>query len=343
MDPTEILNVRFHIGGKFVGTGPNLQYVGGDEEMSEIERDQLSLQEVKGFLNDHMQLKESMKLYFQVPGKSMADGLMFLHDDRACLQMGEYTDVGGVADIFVEYHGEEDSENSRSGSDFEMDEMVNLSDADEPALVISAEPAGFSDDDVQFVQEVLVPDDSGVITQIISSHVKHIHVDARARRVVAHQVVEEQVQDGSQVAISQVLNPAAHASGHGTETPSEAQPADLDSDSDSDPEYLAHSEESGENSEVPRQSAPSGRGSSAAPRGRGSSAAPRGRGSSAAPRGRGSSAAPRGRGSCTFKPPRSTSSDAHAGTSTSATTKKRKRVPASSIPSFQYFNCSGNV
>ncbi|KAI4966343.1 hypothetical protein ZWY2020_041214 [Hordeum vulgare] len=74
--------------------------------------------------------------------------------------MGEYTDVGGVADIFVEYHGEEDSENSSSGSDFEMDEMVNLSDADEPAIVISAERAACSDDDVQFVQEVLVPHDS---------------------------------------------------------------------------------------------------------------------------------------------------------------------------------------
>ncbi|KAI5000302.1 hypothetical protein ZWY2020_004891 [Hordeum vulgare] len=140
-----------------------------------------------------------------------------------------------------------------------MDEMVNLSDADEPAIVISAEPAAFSDDDdVQFVQEVLVPDDSGVITQIISSPVKHIHVDARARRVGAQQVAEEQVPaqqvqdvvDGSQFAISQVLNPPAHASGHGTETPSEAQPADSDSDSDSDPEYLAHSEDNGENSEV---------------------------------------------------------------------------------------------
>ncbi|KAI4990225.1 hypothetical protein ZWY2020_038588 [Hordeum vulgare] len=136
-----------------------------------------------------------------------------------------------------------------------MDGMVNLGDADEPAIVISAEPADFSDDDVQFVQEVLVPDDSGVITQIISSRVKHIHVDARARRVGAHQVAEEQVpaeqvQDGSQVAISQVLNPAAHASGHGIETPSEAQPADSDSDSDSHPEYLAHSEDSGKNSEV---------------------------------------------------------------------------------------------
>ncbi|KAE8769179.1 hypothetical protein D1007_59268 [Hordeum vulgare] len=284
MDPTEILNVRFHIGGEFVGIGPNFQYVGGDEEMSEIERDKLSLHEVKGFLNDHMHLKESMKLYFQVPGKSMADGSMFLHDDRACLQKGEYTDVGGVAHIFVEYHGEKESENSSSGSDFEMDEMVNLSDADEPAIVISAEPAAFSDDDdVQFVQEVLVPNDSGVITQIISSPVKHIHVDARARRVGAQQVAEEQVPaqqvqdvvDGSQFAISQVLNPAAHASGHGTETPSEAQPADSDSDSDSHPEYLAHSEDNGENSEVPGQSssapahtAPSGRGSSAAPRGR---------------------------------------------------------------------------
>ncbi|KAE8782490.1 hypothetical protein D1007_44157 [Hordeum vulgare] len=128
----EILNVRFHIGGEFIGIGPNLQYVGGDEEMSEIERDKLSLQE-----------------------------------------------------------GEEDSENRSSGSDFEMDEMVNLSDADEPAIVISVEPAAFSDDDVQFVQEVLVPNDSGVITQIISCPVKHIHVDARARRVGAHQVAEE--------------------------------------------------------------------------------------------------------------------------------------------------------
>ncbi|KAE8798205.1 hypothetical protein D1007_26497 [Hordeum vulgare] len=215
MDPTEILNVRFHIGGDFVRIGPNFQYVGGDEEMSEIERDKVSLQEVKGFLNDHMPLKESMKLYFQVPGKSMADGLMFLHDDRACLQMAEYTDVGGVADIYVEYHGEEDNENSNSGSDFEMDEMVNLSDADEPAMVISADTGACSDDDLQFVQEVLVPDDSGVITQIISSPVKHIYVDDRARRVGEEQVPAEQdAVDGSQFAISQVHGQSSNAPAH---------------------------------------------------------------------------------------------------------------------------------
>ena len=45
MDPNKILNVRFHIGGQFIHNGPVL-YVGGDEEMSHIERDKLSLQEV---------------------------------------------------------------------------------------------------------------------------------------------------------------------------------------------------------------------------------------------------------------------------------------------------------
>jgi 5'-3' exonuclease len=64
MDPTEILNVCFHIGGDFIPIGPNLDYVGGDEVLSEIERDKLSLQEVKGFLKDHIALKDSMKLYF---------------------------------------------------------------------------------------------------------------------------------------------------------------------------------------------------------------------------------------------------------------------------------------
>ena len=43
MDPSDILNVRFHVGGQFVRIGPNLDYAGGDEAMSVIERDKLSL------------------------------------------------------------------------------------------------------------------------------------------------------------------------------------------------------------------------------------------------------------------------------------------------------------
>ena len=45
MDPAEILIVRFHISGEFLRIGPTLNYVGGDEATSEIERDKLSLQE----------------------------------------------------------------------------------------------------------------------------------------------------------------------------------------------------------------------------------------------------------------------------------------------------------
>jgi alpha-galactosidase len=54
MDSTEILTIRFHIGGEFIRMGPNMDYVGGDEDMSDIERDTLSLQELKGFLKDHV-------------------------------------------------------------------------------------------------------------------------------------------------------------------------------------------------------------------------------------------------------------------------------------------------
>jgi alpha-galactosidase len=60
MDPTEILTVRFHIGGEFVRIGRSVDYVGGDEEISEIERDKLSLQELIGYLKDHIEYKESM-------------------------------------------------------------------------------------------------------------------------------------------------------------------------------------------------------------------------------------------------------------------------------------------
>jgi alpha-galactosidase len=57
------LTVRFHYGGEFVRIGPNIDYVGGDEALSEIERDKLSLQKVKGFAKDHLELKNSMKLF----------------------------------------------------------------------------------------------------------------------------------------------------------------------------------------------------------------------------------------------------------------------------------------
>jgi hypothetical protein len=56
--------VRFHIGVEFVRIGQQLDYVDDNEEISKRERDKLSLQEVKGFLKDHIEVKDAMKLYF---------------------------------------------------------------------------------------------------------------------------------------------------------------------------------------------------------------------------------------------------------------------------------------
>jgi hypothetical protein len=71
---------------------------------------------MKGFLKDHMELMESMKFYFLIPRKEIVDGLVFLHDDNGRVKMTNYINVGGVAHVFVEYHGKEYSEDTNSGS-----------------------------------------------------------------------------------------------------------------------------------------------------------------------------------------------------------------------------------
>ncbi|KAE8805283.1 hypothetical protein D1007_18687 [Hordeum vulgare] len=113
-----------------------MDYVGGDVAYSVIERDKLSLQEVKGFLADHLTVKESMKYYFLMPGRDLINGLLFLHDDVSCMSMSDHTTDGGVADIFVEYNGEQDEVEQESGSDFEdeIEEHMNSgSEEDMPA------------------------------------------------------------------------------------------------------------------------------------------------------------------------------------------------------------------
>ena len=111
---------------------------------SHIERDKLSLPEVKGFLGDHMTVKESIKFYFLMPGRELVNGLMFLYDDAGCMRMSDYTTDGGVADIYVEYNGEEDDgeEGSASGSDFEdeiKDHIGSASEEDMPIIMTAEE------------------------------------------------------------------------------------------------------------------------------------------------------------------------------------------------------------
>jgi hypothetical protein len=113
----------------------------------------------------------------------MVDGLVFLCDDSGCVRMAKYTDIRGVADVFVEYHGEEDSEDTSTGSDYE-DEIAQLSD-DEPENVITSRMKRSR----EMVELVLVPDATGVITQVIISLVKK-HVSSQNRSTLGSQLYQ---------------------------------------------------------------------------------------------------------------------------------------------------------
>ena len=237
MDPAELLSVRFHIGGELIRIGPALDYVGGDEAISVIERDKLSLQEVKGFLKDHMAVKESMKLYYLMPGRELVNGLLILYDDAGCMQMSQHTD------IYVECPDEQEYDVESSCSDFE-DEIISLGGSDESKVpqVLTAEdadsgPTKFDQvDPLVILENVLVPDGSGVITQVMSSPGKKI------------------IGRGS----SQVINPSQEAlvDNHVIqdvvlrETHIWEEKGEEFSDFEEDSDYVPHSDDSGEESEV---------------------------------------------------------------------------------------------
>ena len=58
MDPLDTLPIWFHYGGEFLRRENNVYYLGGQVEVSCIDRDKVSLPEVMGHLNDHALLKK---------------------------------------------------------------------------------------------------------------------------------------------------------------------------------------------------------------------------------------------------------------------------------------------
>ncbi|KAI5014778.1 hypothetical protein ZWY2020_056168 [Hordeum vulgare] len=147
---------------------------------------------------------------------------------------------GGVADIYVEYNGEEDErEETDSGSDFEdeLDEAMNMGSEEEPdAVITSEEPCVIMttqepDHILNATEHILVPDVGGVITQVISSPLK--------QNVKQQKMVQIPVSYPSES--SQVVDPTQ---------PCEATQNGSDSEESEDYEYVPHSEDSGEESEV---------------------------------------------------------------------------------------------
>ena len=102
MDPLDFIPVRFHFGGEFLNDGKTVHYIGGNEAMSYIERDKMSLPELSGHLKDHFDPSDPVLLHWLFPRKDLTDGLRILVDDSSCFQICQCITDGGVADVFVE-------------------------------------------------------------------------------------------------------------------------------------------------------------------------------------------------------------------------------------------------
>ncbi|KAE8784587.1 hypothetical protein D1007_41824 [Hordeum vulgare] len=137
--------------------------------------------------------------------------------------MSDHTTDGGVADIYVEYNGEQDEEGGEeSGSDFENeidcliesgsedgDVPVVMSAYDDVPVVMSADddvPVVMIAEETEIFEQVLVPNETGVITEISG---------------------------------------AEHGAEHGAD-----QPAEVSDSEEDDTDYVPHSDDSGEESKV---------------------------------------------------------------------------------------------
>ena len=123
MDSGDVLAIRFHVGGRFDYDGYNVNYIGETfVGLSHLDRDKISLPEVRGFLSDQVTLGEDddVQLHWLFPGKDLKSGLRPLNDDKTCQLMSDCITGNDVAEIYVDIHksdaGAEQGEEQLDGS-----------------------------------------------------------------------------------------------------------------------------------------------------------------------------------------------------------------------------------
>ena len=127
MDPLDTLPIWFHYGGEFLRRENNVYYLGGQVEVSYIDRDKVSLPKVMGHLKDHCTVEEGALLHWLGPGRQLSNGLRVLMDDQTCIEMANNIEEGDVAEIYVEGHvvddeEEEDDEDSNYEDEIEVEQ-----------------------------------------------------------------------------------------------------------------------------------------------------------------------------------------------------------------------------
>ena len=84
MDFFDKLAVRFHYNGEFYNDGKRVVYCGGLEGMPYMDKDKMSLLEIRGHLEDYCKGLDMVKMHWLFPDKRLFNGLWMLSDDKAC-------------------------------------------------------------------------------------------------------------------------------------------------------------------------------------------------------------------------------------------------------------------
>jgi alpha-galactosidase len=102
MGDSEVLLVRFHFNGVFVMDGSSVEYCNGDDVVSHIDKDKLSIPELEGHLLDHTTFRRSIRMHWLPFGAALNSGMRMLVDDKSCLDMLDAVGSVGAVDIYTE-------------------------------------------------------------------------------------------------------------------------------------------------------------------------------------------------------------------------------------------------
>lgn len=123
MDNLDSLGIRFFYNGQFEKSNKYPSYVGGNIQLTSVERDNLSLSTIREQIADikmayHGEdLTDKHRLYWLFPGKNVRDGPRRVDTDGSVWFMDKCTINGGVVDVYVNYEDDVNEFGQNSFSD----------------------------------------------------------------------------------------------------------------------------------------------------------------------------------------------------------------------------------
>ncbi|GLT27332.1 hypothetical protein SLA2020_023380 [Shorea laevis] len=94
--------LTFFHGGFFLHS-PNLQYIGGDRHVQNVDEDKISYFEIRGIVIDDLKLNFS-RLYYSIPGIGLEQGLFEIRNDVDALDMAQHLIEHGNVNVYI-YNG----------------------------------------------------------------------------------------------------------------------------------------------------------------------------------------------------------------------------------------------